>query len=161
MIGILRATCKIFAVSTLLITFIAHSFAVSANTPDNVLVVGQIAEPKSLDPATVTAVNDFRILMNMYDGLVRYKNGSLVTEFLPGLIVPSDIIIDGLLCSNKADKVPTGGLSQATTAIVPSKPLALKCSQIASLVTSRPISEYLISLVPFLMPSEVAIVYSG
>ena len=80
MFGILRATCKIFAVSTLLITFIAHSFAVSANTPDNVLVVGQIAEPKSLDPATVTAVNDFRILMNMYDGLVRYKNGSLEVE---------------------------------------------------------------------------------
>ena len=45
-----------------------------ASTPSNVLVVGQIAEPKSLDPATVTAVNDFRILMNVYDGLVRYKD---------------------------------------------------------------------------------------
>ena len=69
-----------FCSFNLLITFIAHSFAVSANTPDNVLVVGQIAEPKSLDPATVTAVNDFRILMNMYDGLVRYKSGSLEVE---------------------------------------------------------------------------------
>ena len=89
------------------------------------------------------------------------SNGSFVKESVPGLIVPSDIIIAGLLCSNKADKVPTGGLSHATTAIVPSKPLALKCSQIASLVTSRPIREYRISRVPFLIPSDVAIVNSG
>lgn len=30
-------------------------------------IVGQIAEPKSLDPAADTAVNDFRILVNIYD----------------------------------------------------------------------------------------------
>lgn len=51
-----------------------------AQTPANVLVVGQIAEPKSLDPHAVTAVNDFRILMNIYDGLVRYKEGALEVE---------------------------------------------------------------------------------
>ena len=51
-----------------------------AQTPPGVLVVGQIAEPKSLDPAAVTAVNDFRILMNVYDGLVRYKDGTLEVE---------------------------------------------------------------------------------
>lgn len=51
-----------------------------AQTPPNVLVVGQIAEPKSLDPAAVTAVNDFRILMNVYDGLTRYKDGTLEVE---------------------------------------------------------------------------------
>lgn len=51
-----------------------------AQTPPNVLVVGQIAEPKSLDPHAVTAVNDFRILMNVYDGLVRYKDGTLEVE---------------------------------------------------------------------------------
>jgi peptide/nickel transport system substrate-binding protein len=45
-----------------------------------VLIVGQIAEPKALDPAAVTAVNDFRILMNVYDGLVRYKSGTLEVE---------------------------------------------------------------------------------
>ena len=71
------------------------------------------------------------------------------------------MIIAGLLCSNIADKVPTGGLSHATTAIVPSRPDALKCSHRVSLVTSRPIKEYRISLVPFLIPSEVATVYSG
>ena len=43
----------------------------AAQTPAGVLVVGQIAEPQALDPHAVTAVNDFRILMNLYDGLVR------------------------------------------------------------------------------------------
>jgi peptide/nickel transport system substrate-binding protein len=45
-----------------------------------VLVVGQIAEPQALDPHAVTAVNDFRILMNLYDGLVRYAPGTLEVE---------------------------------------------------------------------------------
>ena len=60
-----------------------------SQTPNNVLVVGQIAEPKALDPHTVTAVNDFRILMNMYDGLVRYKDGTLEVE--PSLATSWDI----------------------------------------------------------------------
>lgn len=51
-----------------------------AQTPPNVLVVGQIAEPQSLDPHTVTATNDFRILVNIYDGLVRFKDGTLEVE---------------------------------------------------------------------------------
>ena len=62
-------------------------------------------------------------------------------ESIPGRIEPSDIIIAGLLCSKIAARVPTGGLSQATTAIVPSNPLAERCSQIESFVTSRPINE--------------------
>ena len=66
---------------------------------------------------------------------------SFVFESTPGLIDPSDMMIAGLLCSKIADKVPTGGLSQATTAITPSKPVALRCSHIESLVTSLPISE--------------------
>ena len=74
---------------------------------------------------------------------------------------PSDIMIAGLLCSRIAARVPTGGLSHATTAMVPSRPDALKCSHNVSLVTSLPIREYRISLVPFLIPSEVATVYSG
>ena len=60
-------------------TAIATSLAApaAAQTPPGVLVVGQIAEPKSLDPAAVTAVNDFRILVNLYEGLLRYKPGTL------------------------------------------------------------------------------------
>ncbi|MGI9450914.1 MAG: ABC transporter substrate-binding protein, partial [Geminicoccaceae bacterium] len=64
-----------------------------AQTPPGVLVVGQIAEPKSLDPHAVTAVNDFRILMNVYDGLVRYKDGTLEVE--PSLATSWSISEDG------------------------------------------------------------------
>ncbi|NRG16403.1 ABC transporter substrate-binding protein [Rhizobiales bacterium] len=69
------------------------SFQAAAQTPPNVLVVGQIAEPKSLDPHAVTAVNDFRILVNIYDGLVRYKDGTLEVE--PSLAESWDISEDG------------------------------------------------------------------
>jgi peptide/nickel transport system substrate-binding protein len=67
---------------------------VDAQTPPGVLVVGQIAEPRSLDPHAVTAVNDFRILMNVYDGLVRYQDGTLEVE--PGLAESWDISGDGM-----------------------------------------------------------------
>lgn len=66
---------------------------VSAQTPEGVLIVGQIAEPKSLDPAAVTAVNDFRILVNLYEGLVRYKPGTLEVE--PQLATAWEISEDG------------------------------------------------------------------
>lgn len=65
-----------------------------AETPPNVLVVGQIAEPQSLDPHAVTAVNDFRILVNVYDGLVRYQDGTLNVE--PSLATDWTISDDGL-----------------------------------------------------------------
>ena len=64
-----------------------------AQTPAGVLVVGQIAEPKSLDPAADTAVNDFRILVNLYEGLTRYKPGTL--EVGPGLAESWTISDDG------------------------------------------------------------------
>ena len=59
--------------------FVLLSFGLNAQaaTPKDVLVMAQIAEPKSVDPATVKVVNDFRILMNVYDELVRYRNGTL------------------------------------------------------------------------------------
>ncbi|WP_322866867.1 ABC transporter substrate-binding protein [Aquicoccus sp. G2-2] len=65
----------------------------AAQTPPGVLIVGQIAEPKSLDPAAVTAVNDFRILVNIYEGLTRYKPGTLEVE--PGLAESWTISDDG------------------------------------------------------------------
>jgi peptide/nickel transport system substrate-binding protein len=73
---------------------VSYGSVVFAETPAKVLVVGQIAEPKSLDPATVTAVNDFRIVMNLYDGLVRYKDGALEVE--PALAKSWNISSDGL-----------------------------------------------------------------
>ena len=71
----------------------AAALPAAAQTPPNVLVVGQIAEPQSLDPHTVTATNDFRILVNIYDGLVRYKDGTLEVE--PALAESWDISEDG------------------------------------------------------------------
>lgn len=76
-----------------LVTVTIGVSAAMAQTPPGVLVVGQIAEPKSLDPAAVTAVNDFRILMNMYEGLVRYKDGTLEVE--PALAESWTISDDG------------------------------------------------------------------
>ncbi|WP_428688089.1 ABC transporter substrate-binding protein [Roseibium sp.] len=73
--------------------FLAFAPQAQAQTPPNVLVVGQIAEPKSLDPQAVTAVNDFRILVNLYDGLVRYKDGTLEVE--PSLAESWTISDDG------------------------------------------------------------------
>src|SRR5699024_7590382 len=64
-----------------------------AQTPPGVLIVGQTSEPKSLDPQVDTAVNDFRILVNIYDGLVRYKPGSL--EVGPSLAKSWEISDDG------------------------------------------------------------------
>ena len=54
----------------LLASFVLLSFGLNAQaaTPKDVLVVAQIAEPKSMDPRTVTAVNDSRILMNFMMG---------------------------------------------------------------------------------------------
>jgi len=93
MIIIKSAYRTVFAAIMLVVSSGFFMGSVSASTPDNVLVVGQIAEPKSLDPATVTAVNDFRILMNIYDGLVRYKDGALEVE--PALAESWDISADG------------------------------------------------------------------
>ena len=76
--------------------FLATSALVApatAQTPPGVLVVGQIAEPQALDPHAVTAVNDFRILMNLYDGLVRYASGTLEVE--PALAESWTISEDG------------------------------------------------------------------
>jgi peptide/nickel transport system substrate-binding protein len=65
----------------------------AAQTPPGVLVVGQVAEPQALDPHAVTAVNDFRILMNVYDGLVRYAPGTLEVE--PALASSWEVSEDG------------------------------------------------------------------
>jgi len=62
----------------------------AAQTPPGVLVVGQIAEPKSLDPA---AVNDFRILVNLHEGLLQYKQGTL--EVAPSLATEWSVSDDG------------------------------------------------------------------
>ncbi len=61
--------------------------------PADTLVVGQVAEPRSLDPQVTTALNDFRILVNLFEGLVRYRPGTL--EPAPGLAESWQVSEDG------------------------------------------------------------------
>src|SRR6056297_1698740 len=83
----------VLAAGTALAVTLGTVSGAQAQTPPDVLIVGQIAEPKALDPAAVTAVNDFRILMNVYDGLVRYRDGTLEVE--PALASDWEISEDG------------------------------------------------------------------
>ncbi|MBV7378080.1 ABC transporter substrate-binding protein [Maritimibacter dapengensis] len=81
LISLTRRSLFAAAASTALVAGLGFSPApLAAQTPPGVLIVGQIAEPKSLDPAAVTAQNDFRIVVNMYEGLVRYAPGTLEVE---------------------------------------------------------------------------------
>lgn len=85
---------KGLAASLLVASALALGSPVAAQTPPNVLVVGQIAEPASLDPHISTAMNDFRIAVNVYDGLVRNAPGTLDVE--PALASAWTISDDGL-----------------------------------------------------------------
>jgi peptide/nickel transport system substrate-binding protein len=62
--------------------------------PSDVLIVGQLAEPKSLDPQAATALNDFRIAANLFEGLVRFNDGTL--EIGPALAESWSISDEGL-----------------------------------------------------------------
>jgi peptide/nickel transport system substrate-binding protein len=89
----LLQSARRFTTSLLALTLLAAINGTAHATPPDVLIVGQVAEPKSLDPQAVTAVNDFRILINLYDGLVRYKDGTLEVE--PALAKAWQISDDG------------------------------------------------------------------
>jgi len=97
-----RYISKIVLRQLVLLCLLVVTPLVLAQTPNDVLVVGQVAEPKSLDPQAVTAVNDFRIVINLYDGLVRYKDGSLEVE--PDLATSWKISDDGKLYTFKLRK---------------------------------------------------------
>ena len=62
-------------------------------TPKNALVLGHLAELQTVDPAQAITVSDFRILTNMYDGLTRFKTGTLQLE--PGLATSWTVAPDG------------------------------------------------------------------
>jgi len=64
-----------------------------ADTPQDVLVIGHVAELQTLDPAQAVTISDFRILCNIYDSLLHYKDGSLEVE--PGLAQSWTISPDG------------------------------------------------------------------
>ena len=66
---------------------------VSAATPPGMLVVGQVAAPGSLDPHVVTAANEFQITENLFEGLVRFRVGTLEPE--PALATDWQVSADG------------------------------------------------------------------
>jgi len=86
MVGVLLALVALLATTDLIGKAVAQ-------IPPDVLVIGQIAEPKSMDPHAATATNDFRILVNLYDGLVRFRSGTLQVE--PALATDWEISGDG------------------------------------------------------------------
>jgi len=90
--NLLRRTLLASALAGLVAAPLAPTPA-EAQIPPDVLVVGQVAEPATMDPHVATAVNDFRILVNIYDGLVRYKSGTLEVE--PALAESWEISDDG------------------------------------------------------------------
>ncbi len=63
-------------------------------TPADTLVVAQSAEPRTLDPQAATAASDFRLIENLYDGLVRFRSGTLEIE--PALAESWTVSPDGL-----------------------------------------------------------------
>lgn len=65
----------------------------AARTPPDTLVVGLHGEPRSLDPHVTTASSDFRVLVNLYEGLVRFGEGTL--QVAPGLAESWDVLDGG------------------------------------------------------------------
>ena len=72
---------------------LAASGCQRARPPADTLVVAQVAEPRSLDPHVTTALNDFRILVNVFEGLVGYRPGTL--EPAPALAESWSVSDDG------------------------------------------------------------------
>lgn len=70
------------------------SGSAQAAPQSGVLIVGQSAAIKSLDPATVTAASDYRIDENIYQGLVGFKPGTLTPA--PSLAKSWTISANGL-----------------------------------------------------------------
>jgi len=83
------ASCLLFAVA------LGGPACAPPATPSDVLVVGQLAEPRGLDPHVVTSLNDFRVLESLCEGLVRFADGSLEIE--PALARSWSVSDDGLV----------------------------------------------------------------
>ena len=81
------------AASLGLATAIFVGATANAETPKDVLVIGHVAELQTLDPAQAVTISDFRILCNMYEGLLAYKEGSLEVE--PALATSWTVSDDG------------------------------------------------------------------
>jgi peptide/nickel transport system substrate-binding protein len=91
--GSLSTALRRCALSLCALLAVAACTGEPGRRPAGVLVIGQTAEPKSLDPHVATSLNDFRILVNLYEGLVRFRAGTLEPE--PALAQRWEIGDDG------------------------------------------------------------------
>jgi len=75
------------------VTALAFAGRAPARERADELVVSLSDEPKSLDPHVTTSSNDFRILTNVYEGLTRFRRGTLEVE--PALATGWTVSEDG------------------------------------------------------------------
>jgi peptide/nickel transport system substrate-binding protein len=90
-VTVLVALLAAWAFGVMLVTSLSPAVR---GVPSEVVMVALHAEPKSLDPHVATALNDFRVIVNLYQGLVRFREGSLDVE--PGLAERYRVSADGL-----------------------------------------------------------------
>src|SRR5438105_9332251 len=78
----------------LMTALLASSALIGGAAAQTTLVVGMAADPTGLDPeAVLNNTSDF-VMATIYDGLIRYKPGTVEVE--PGLAQSWDIASDGL-----------------------------------------------------------------
>src|SRR5690606_16313976 len=76
----LKLIGALLATSLLGVVVVAARAPGASRPPADTLLVGLSAEPRSLDPHTTTASSDFRVLINVYEGLARFAPGTLTPE---------------------------------------------------------------------------------
>jgi peptide/nickel transport system substrate-binding protein len=81
------------------VMLIASVAGVGLAAPQKILVYAQGADPRGLDPAYVDDGESAKIMVNIYDNLVRYKPGS--TEVMPALATSWTQSKDGLVWTFK------------------------------------------------------------
>jgi peptide/nickel transport system substrate-binding protein len=86
---------RVLCVSVLLLIALSPVTAtgIAEDQQPESIVIGQIAEPSSLDPHDASSIEEFRVIGNVLEGLVRHADGSLAVE--PALATAWEISEDG------------------------------------------------------------------
>ncbi|NLA27061.1 MAG: ABC transporter substrate-binding protein [Firmicutes bacterium] len=90
----MRKLSVLLALGLVLLAIVGCNGGEEAVGDDNTIIIGLQAEPVSLDPTQITDYNSSRACMEMYDSLLRFKDGS--TDLEPGLATEWDVSEDGL-----------------------------------------------------------------
>lgn len=92
-VNALKVMSAALAAAGLLVAALVVTAGGRTSPPREMLVVAVSAEPRSLDPHATTASSDFQVLANIYEGLVRFADGTLTP--VPGLAERWTIADDG------------------------------------------------------------------